>query len=543
MRAAALLPALATACLSFDADAPANSDAALADLELSIGELSPPFDPGVLEYSVTLPIGASSLAVTPFASHPDGAAVSVNAEPVLSGEPSPAMALALGDNPVEVVVTPADGEPLTYRIAVERGLGSSQRNLLKSPELAANDLFGQALAIDGDTLVIGSRDRAGGADSGAVLVFRDDNGRWVEEQILRASNADDGDRFGHSVAIDGDMIAVGAPLEDSSSWLQPDSNDLLDSGAVYVFERSGGQWQQTAFIKQTDPRAGDQLGTSVALEGGLLITGAPRDNSGELIAFPPVERNDDVGAAHLFLLEDGAWLHFYTYRRDAPEANDFFGASVAIDSEAIAVGTPFAGGGDGLVILYSRTTGLEQVLRPTTDAGGDRFGYGLALDGGRLAIGAPGDDAADPAQTDCESGAVYVFELDAGDSWRADGKLYASNRACGQHFGARVAVEDWLVAVGAFGESSDATGIIPSDQAPTDTAATEAGAAYLFGRRGDGWGERLFVKASNPDPGDRFGDSLGIDAGTLVVGAPHEQSLTFPQANDSNDVGAVYVFR
>ena len=153
-----------------------------------------------------------------------------------------------------------------------------QQAYLKASNTDANDLLGYSVALSGDTLVVGAPQESSNAtgvngnqannsaaNSGAVYVFTRSGDVWTQQAYLKASNTDANDQFGVSVAISGDTLAVGAQFEDSNGS-QAD-NSAQDSGAVYVFTRSGGVWTQQAYLKGNNTEAGDQFGVSVAISG------------------------------------------------------------------------------------------------------------------------------------------------------------------------------------------------------------------------------------------------------------------------------------
>ena len=166
---------------------------------------------------------------------------------------------------------------------------------LKPTNPDPEDYFGQSVAADGDTLVIG----APGEDSsttgvnsppnnlaqaaGAVYVFGLTGGTWMEQAYLKASNTDSIDQFGYSVAIDGDTIVVGAPGEDSYGF-DPTNNNVESAGAVYVFIRDGATWTEQAYLKLPPGQNGRNFafGKTVAVDGDTLVVGAPgaHDNLG-----------------------------------------------------------------------------------------------------------------------------------------------------------------------------------------------------------------------------------------------------------------------
>jgi hypothetical protein len=379
----------------------------------------------------------------------------------------------------------------------------SQQAYIKASNNAAQILFGLSLALDGDTVAVGAPDEDnGGGNSGAVYVFtRDGSGVWTEQAYIKASNIDAGDAFGGSLALNGDMLAVGAPGEDSGGG---------NSGAVYVFTRDGsGVWTEQAFIKASNIDAGDAFGSSsLALDGDTLAVGAfPEDSS-------------------------------------ATGINGDQADNSAINSGSVYVFTRDASG------VWSQQA---YVKASNTDAG-DRFGYTVALDGDTLAVGAPEEDSSatgingDQADNSAApfAGAAYVFTRDGNGVWTQQAYLKASNTDASDQFGFGLSLQGDSLAVGAFLEGSSATGI-NGDQA--DNSAFAAGAVYLFTRDASGvWSQQAYVKASNAGAGDWFGFSPVLDGDTLIVGADREAGsgtgLTGDQADNSAPLaGAVYVFR
>ncbi|MFT5356960.1 MAG: hypothetical protein ACI9KE_004187, partial [Polyangiales bacterium] len=153
-----------------------------------------------------------------------------------------------------------------------------------------DDWFGYSVSLDGDTLAVGAPLEASvatGVDgnqadnsagrSGAAYVFRRVGGRWVQEAYLKASNTGADDRFGYSVSLDGDTLAIGAIYEDSDATgvdgNQAD-NSAGRSGAAYVFRRTGSTWSQSAYLKASNAESIDSFGHSVSLDGDTLAVGA-----------------------------------------------------------------------------------------------------------------------------------------------------------------------------------------------------------------------------------------------------------------------------
>ena len=131
--------------------------------------------------------------------------------------------------------------------------------------------FGKAIAIDGDTVGVGA-DGAGdvldvGKFSGAAYVFRREGAGWRQEARLLAEDRKAADRFGNAIAVQGDTVAVGAHFADPSG---------LNSGAAYVFRRRPGAWKQEIKLVPKGVAAGEEFGNAVALHGGTIVIGALR---------------------------------------------------------------------------------------------------------------------------------------------------------------------------------------------------------------------------------------------------------------------------
>jgi hypothetical protein len=336
---------------------------------------------------------------------------------------------------------------------------------------------------------------------------------------IKASSSGEGDSFGAKVALsgDGNTLAVGASEEDSNATGigGDEANDGTESsGAVYVFVRDEtGAWSQQAYVKASNPGTNDHFGMTVALsgDGNTLAVGAYREGSSTTgIGGNQLDDSaEESGAVYVFVRDGaGAW------------------------SQAAYV--------------KASNTGAE-----------DHFGLSLALsgDGNTLAVGASREDSSATGiwdnQTDesaMDAGAVYVFVRDGAGAWSQQAYVKASNTGAEDYFGARVALsgDGSTLAVGAFGEDSNATGV-GGNQAD---GTYQSGAVYLFMRNEAGaWWQQAYIKASNTGVEDSFGLGLALsgDGNTLAVGAEREDSnatgIGGNQADDSApDGGAVYVF-
>ena len=365
-------------------------------------------------------------------------------------------------------------------------------HLLQTSKLdgVGGDKFGYSVAVDGDTAVIGAyQDNGNGADSGAAYVFTRNEGVWDDGVKLTASGGSAYDNFGISVAVDGDTVVVGAPGNDGAG---------ADSGSVYVFVKPTGAWAtstETAKLTASYGAALDYFGYSVAVDGDTVLVGAYRDDDEE-------NDSEDSGSAYIFTKpnSNGGWADW-----DPME-----------DTETAK-------------------------LTASDGADDDWFGVSVALDGNTAVIGASGDD-----DKGIDSGSVYVFVKPSG-AW-ADGnetdKLTASDGEAQDNFGYSVAVdvdtvevsgaevEVATVVVGAYQHDP----IDPHSDPDSPLYLLDAGAAYVFTRDSGGvWdgGEKL--TADDGEALDYFGYSVAVDVDTVVVGA-------YGDDDNGSASGSAYVF-
>jgi hypothetical protein len=149
----------------------------------------------------------------------------------------------------------------------------AQLSRLTAPEGAVDDRLGWSVAVSGETSVVGAYldDVGANGDQGWAYVFVRSGGVWSFQQKLTANDGGANDRFGSSVAINSETIVVGSPRDDTGQ--------NLDQGAAYVFVRSGTNWSIQQKLTANDGAAGDQFGSSVAISGDAVVIGAPLDNT------------------------------------------------------------------------------------------------------------------------------------------------------------------------------------------------------------------------------------------------------------------------
>jgi hypothetical protein len=412
-------------------------------------------------------------------------------------------------------------------VFVRSGTGWVRQAYVKPSNTAAGDAFGRALALstDGSTLAVGAPGEDGTAtDSGAVYVFTRSGTTWTQQQRLKAAQPDASDAFGTAVSLagDGGTLAVSAPGEDGAPLAGEADNSLANSGAVYVFERSGATWSQQAWVKASNARSGDTFG-------------GPQPSGGA----------NTVGGRSVALSADGQTL--------AVGANLERGDDAGVQGTGGITQSGYASGNSGAVYVFARSGSAwtrQAYVKPATVGPGDQFGIAVALsaNGGTLAVGATNEDGAsrgiggdETSGSASNSGAAYVFTR-SGTTWSQQAYVKASNTATGDQFGQHVALsaDGTLLAVGARAESGRTAGV-GGDQTNPDPGATAnaSGAVYLFGFASGTWSQRSYVKGRSVAAEDAFGTSVALSAdGTaLAVGAPLPIQASTPGVS-----GSVFVY-
>ncbi|MEM7244468.1 MAG: thrombospondin type 3 repeat-containing protein [Acidobacteriota bacterium] len=257
----------------------------------------------------------------------------------------------------------------------------SQTVRLVADTRIAFERFGKSVALDGDVLAVGGP-RAS-SQSGRAHVFERSGGVWTEIALL-VGNSLPADRFGFSMALQGDLLVIGAPL---------DSTVAMHAGAVFVFERQDpGGWTEVAQLTASDGADSDRFGDSVALDGNTILVGASGDD----------DNGNASGSAYVFVGGGASWTEEQKLLPGSGEAEDFFGFSVALQGHAALIGSHFHDGDDdenvGRAHLFTRSAGVwtEQAeLLRDEPAANDQLGHSVALDGTHALVGAPIADGFD----------------------------------------------------------------------------------------------------------------------------------------------------
>jgi hypothetical protein len=594
----------------------ASTDASLANLLLSSGALTPAFAPEVFDYTVVVAPAVVEFAVTPIPANED-ASVAVNGVTLLPST-SALQTLTYGANEVTVVVTAPNGiQQRTYTLAVTRATipelasleitagtldpaftplttGYSVAVAFLQPSIVVRPTAANAEATitvqgtpvasgepsapialgEGVTAVIVRVNGLAGAFRDYVLtVTRASAAQFAQQAYVKASNTGGNDEFGYAIAVDGDVMAVGAYREDSSATGvggNQGDNGAANSGAVYVFRRANGVWAQEAYVKASNSALGDFFGFSVAIAGDTLAVGAYLEDS----AATGIGGNEldnsapDSGAVYVFQRIGGVWGQQAYVKASNTDEGDGFGVSVALANDTLVVGAYLEDsaatgiGGDqqddsaedsGAAYVFTRAGGQwgqTAYVKASNTGEADQFGLRVALSGERFAASAMFEDSAATgvdgdqlSEAATNSGAVYLF-AGSGSAWAQEAYVKAANTGAGDQFGIGIALAAETLAVGANQEDSGATGI---DGDGFDDSAANSGAVYVFSTARGFWSQQAYVKASNTGIGDMFGIRVALAGDVLAVGASNEDSIATGVNGDQGDngaanSGAAYVF-
>ncbi len=477
-----------------------SDDATLNALAFRDGLLDQFFQSTNLRYTASVPFTVSSTTITAAPSNAN-ATMKLDGQTLTSGQPSAPLTLREGLNTFTIVVTAQDGRTTrTYTLDITRATATTfaQRALLQSAQVAPNGDFGFSIANNANFVAVGAPGETVGSNSkaGAVYIFDRSKG-WASPDRVVSPNAAANGQFGYSVALDGDVLAIGA------------FGEYGGVGRVYVYRRSGTTWAYvTTVVPASSAFSNVRFGYNVALSNGTLAVSTLRGNDGNPVF---------GGTVYVYLLSGSTTTLQQSLSWTDSGSTDRHGQTIALSGNRLAIGSfdadsecTVTSGNGGNVRLYERTGStwtLRQTLTASNAGGGDRFGFSLALDGDRLAVGAPCEDSAgaDPGDNSAtQAGAVYVFEP-TGGVWSERARIKATAAQAHDLFGYRVALN---------GTTLFASAIL------SDRATTDAGALHVFVNQNGTWTEQLPpVTALQSVASGRFGASLARSGNTIAVGA------------------------
>jgi PKD repeat protein len=422
-----------------------------------------------------------------------------------SGQKVPAWLSTTGTSKISILI---DDAQAVYPITIDPVINTETSKITAS-DGEQFDGFGGSMAISGDTIVVSAKNDDIGAnwDQGSAYIFQRNHGgadQWGEVKKLTASDGEERDAFGMFASICGDTVVIGAYADNVSG-----NNE---QGSAYIFERNHGgadQWGEVKKLTASDGAASDQYGASVSISCDTIVIGSRNDDIGS---------NNDQGSAYVYERNHGGadqWGEVKKLTASDGEDGDGLGYSVSLSGDTVVVG---AFGDDigsnnwqGSAYIFERNQGgadqWGEVKKLTASDGAsvDRFCRSLVIKGDTIVVGAYLDDEIENNQ-----GSAYIFERNFGgaDQWGEAKKLTASDAGDGDGFGSAVAICNDTIIVGA---ASDEIG-----------GNDRQGSAYVFKRNlggADQWGEEQKLIASDGTSWGSFGWSVSMNQNGILVGA------------------------
>jgi hypothetical protein len=429
----------------------------------------------------------------------------------------------------------------------------SQIAKIQASDAEASDQFGYSVSISGDYIVVSAyQEDTGGSNTGAAYVFKRNSDSDVSQIAkIQASDAEASDLFGSAVSIDGDYIVVGANQEDTkavnagaaySFSLFPEKKPVFhkkpNNGVINADEGSNG----TLFdFKAANP---DNETITYTIEGTDASSFSINDSNLTFNSTPDYENPSDSGSDNNYSIkvvatdvsnkktsvdvnvavQDKFYFEKAKTLASDPEANDYFGNSVSVSGDYIVVGARYedTGGSDsGAAYVFKKAIDgtVSQIAKiQASDAEEyDGFGRSVSISGDYIVVGALQEDTGAG-----NAGAAYVFKRNSDSNVSEIAKIQASDAEASDVFGSSVSISGDYIVVGAYQE---------------DTGGANAGAAYVFKRNSDSNVSQIAkIQASDAEAGDIFGSSVSISGDYIVVGAYGEDT-------GASNAGAAYVFK
>ena len=377
--------------------------------------------------------------------------------------------------------------------------------------------YGASVSVDGNYAVIGATQFE---NKGCAYVLEYDEVSWKVLARLTSSDGIQGQSFGCSVSISGDLIVVGDYLDNEKGNA---------SGAVYVFEKPVNGWRdmtETIKITPSDAEPYDRFGHAVDVADDMIVVGADGDD----------DKGESSGALHIFIKPVTGWHdltgHYKLTASDGQE-NDNLGISVSIASDVIVAGAYHDGdngSNSGSAYVFVKPAGGWENLTHTAKllssdgSAGDNFGCSVSISNDVVVIGANLDD--DDGEN---SGSAYIFKKPEG-GWintTQTTKITPDNGTFGYNFGNSVGISDDVIVVGAYKASS----------------SEENGQAYLFKKNNEDWTEiaqKFVLRPANKSYEGHFGNSIAISGDLVVIGEDNRGNL-YPQFDVAN--GSAYLYK
>jgi cysteine-rich repeat protein len=368
--------------------------------------------------------------------------------------------------------------------------------------------FGSSVAIEGNVAIVGAfKDNTYGNYDGAVYIFGFDGIGWNEEQAIYGPS-DSYNYFGRDVSIDGDSFVVGSN--------RGDYDENSNVGVVYYYEFNGNIWEEVATLTASVMEANSDFGTSVDIDGNVIVVGAPGKE---------VNGNNNAGAVYVFRWNGFLWQEEDILTGSDIDSGDDFGYSVAVEDDLIVVGAPDddSGYNDGnaYVFRYDEANWIQEArLLNNHGNTNDKMGFSIGIENSVVFVG---ETQGDKSQSN--TGIVNVYEFD-GSNWNEVQELEPSDGVGGSDG----AGEEFGHDVSAFGDI-----VLVGSRKMNNNGVTTAGAGYIYKKVGNDWVEIQKLTALNMEQGDMFGWSVATHNDKAIVGA-------FADDDFGENSGSAYIF-
>jgi hypothetical protein len=498
-----------------------------------------------------------------------------------------------------------------HSIAFQKA-GWYQEAYLKAPNANASDNFGYVVAIDGDTAVVNSPQESSNQttitngstastnnsmfSSGAIYVFKRTGTTWAQEAYIKAPSPDSQDFFGGwnndgAVSISKDTIVTMASSEDSNlttitnGTTASANNTAANSGAGYIFRRTGVNWAQEAFIKASNSEAGDTFGSNVSISGDTAAISSTESSNQNFITNGATSSSNNSypgsGAVYIYKRTGTTWAQEAYIKAGNAESGDYFGEKISLDGDTLAVSatredsneTTISNGSytsvnnsktdSGAVYVFKRSGSSwyqEAYLKASNADENDEFGYNVSISGDLLAVSSLSEDSnqttitngptASSDNSSSMSGAAYIFKRTAG-IWVQEAYIKASNSVASSIFPYSLRLSGTTLVASSMFDKSNQTTITNDSTSSTDTSVFSSGAVFVYNRGNNGWYQEAYIKAGNAIANSSYGFSVGISGDTIIVGNSADSSTqttitngtTTPVNSGSSSSGAAYIYR
>jgi hypothetical protein len=410
---------------------------------------------------------------------------------------------------------------------------------------AANDNFGQSVAIDGNFAIIGANQEDEDVlgentlnNAGAAFIYKNDGNGWAFYQKIVATDRNTGDFFGASVDIDGDYIVVGAYQEDENA---SGSATMSNTGSAYIFKNIEGTWTQIQKICASDRFTDDYFGYSIGISGDFIAVGAYQEDEDEVGANP----QEKAGSVYIFRNNEGTWEETQKLVASDRSAADYLGCSLSIDGTNLVVGAYLEdenatgsaylnNSGSAYVFSYDGSEWSQEKKLVANDRGSeDFFGFTVSISGDFIAIGAYQEDESSTGTANMpNAGSAYIFKNNAG-TWSQFAKLTASDRDDGDQYGFSVSLYNNYLVVSATLEDEDAVG---------NNTYFNAGSAYVYEFDNNVWQQVQKIVPADRATTDAFGNAVAMgNYSTIVTANMEDHDLN--GENFFTNSGSAYFFK